>query len=74
MLTACPVQVHQRLLQIRSWTCPKCRVVHDRDHNAAKTILAAGRAERRNAGGASVSPPTTREARGDEAGSTPTAA
>ena len=48
--------------------------VHDRDHNAAKVILAAGRAERLNACGALVSPPSTREARGDEAGSTPTAA
>jgi putative transposase len=60
--------------------------VDDRDHNAAKVILAAGRAERLNAfhdsgrdrangsGGAHVSPPTTREAKGDEAGSTPTAA
>lgn len=70
----CGHRLDELPLQIRSWTCPKCRVVHDRDHNAAKTILAAGRAERRNAGGASVSPPTTREARGDEAGSTPTAA
>ncbi|MGO9924665.1 MAG: zinc ribbon domain-containing protein [Mycobacterium sp.] len=26
----------------RSWTCPACRAVHDRDHNAAKVILAAG--------------------------------
>ncbi len=61
-------------LQIREWTCPACRAVHDRDHNAAKVILAAGRAERLNACRASVSPPTTREVRGDEAGSTPTAA
>ncbi len=73
-------------LQIRQWACPACGAVHDRDHNAAKNILAAGRAERLNAshnngrdrasgsGGAPVSPPTTREARGDEAGSNPTAA
>jgi transposase len=73
-------------LEVRAWTCPTCGVVHDRDHNAAKVILAAGRAERINAshdsgrdrangsGGAQVSPPTTREAPGDEAGSTPTAA
>ena len=72
-------------LQIRTWTCPSCGAVHDRDHNAAKVILAAGRAERQNAshtsgrnrqrgsGGASVRPPT-REARCDEAGSTPSAA
>jgi putative transposase len=36
-------------LQLRHWTCPACRAVHDRDHNAAKVILAAGRAERINA-------------------------
>jgi len=30
----------------RSWTCPACRAVHDRDHNTVKVILADGRAER----------------------------
>ncbi|WP_149263718.1 RNA-guided endonuclease TnpB family protein [Actinomadura sp. K4S16] len=33
-------------LGVRSWTCPACRAVHDRDVNAAKNILAAGLAER----------------------------
>jgi putative transposase len=73
-------------LEIRIWTCPTCQSVHDRDHNAAKVILAAGRAERRNAsykrgrsrtcgsGGALVNPPISREVRGHEAGSNPTAA
>jgi putative transposase len=64
-------------LHIGSWKCPSCATVHDRDHNAAKNILAAGRAERRNAshnggrdrasgsgpGGAPVSPSTTRRRR-----------
>ena len=48
-------------------------VAHDRDHNAAKVILAAGRAERLNDCGARVRPQPV-GAVGDEAGSTPTAA
>ncbi|GAB3887194.1 RNA-guided endonuclease InsQ/TnpB family protein [Microbispora bryophytorum] len=43
-------------LSIRQWTCP-CGAVHDRDVNAAKNILAAGRAERLNACGGQVRPP-----------------
>lgn len=42
-------------LSVRSWTCP-CGAAHDRDVNAAKNILAAGRAERLNACGAQVRP------------------
>lgn len=29
-------------LSIRNWKCPECLATHDRDHNAAKNILAAG--------------------------------
>jgi putative transposase len=84
--SACGHRLDELPLQVRQWTCPACRTVHDRDHNAAKNILAAGRAESLNAshqrgrdrasgpGGAPASPPTIREARGDEAGSSPTAA
>jgi len=83
--SACGHQLDELLLQIREWRCPACWAVHDRDHNAAKVILAAGRAERLNAshergrdraggpGGAPVRPPTTWQAKGDESGSTPTA-
>ncbi len=41
-------------LSVREWTC-QCGAVHDRDLNAAKNILAAGRAERLNACGETVS-------------------
>jgi putative transposase len=60
-------------LQIRQWECPSCQALHDRDHNAAKVILAAGRAERLNACGASVRPQPV-AAMGVEAGSNPNVA
>ncbi|WP_119729104.1 RNA-guided endonuclease InsQ/TnpB family protein [Thermomonospora amylolytica] len=55
-------------LHVRAWTCPACGVRHDRDVNAARNILAAGRAERQNACGGLVRPPH-QVARPDEAGS-----
>jgi putative transposase len=48
-------------LRIREWTCPECQAGHDRDHNAARNILAAGQAERLNACGAQVRPPPGRQ-------------
>jgi putative transposase len=44
-------------LSVRTRQCP-CGAVHDRDVNAAKNILAAGQAERLNASGEHVNPPT----------------
>ncbi|MEA5563357.1 RNA-guided endonuclease InsQ/TnpB family protein [Planktothrix agardhii] len=41
-------------LNIREWKCPKCEVIHDRDLNASKNILAAGLAV--SVCGASVRP------------------
>ena len=38
-------------LSARHWTCPGCRTRHDRDLNAAKNILAAGRAVTRSDSG-----------------------
>jgi putative transposase len=71
--SACGHLIDEMPLKVRAWTCPQCQTTHDRDHNAAINILAAGRAERQHARGARVSPPPG-EALGDEAGSTPDAA
>ncbi|HWE90726.1 MAG TPA: RNA-guided endonuclease TnpB family protein [Pseudonocardiaceae bacterium] len=71
--STCGHLMDQMPLKVRAWTCPGCATVHDRDHNAARNILAAGQAERQNACGAQVRPPC-REAPGDEAGTIPDAA
>jgi putative transposase len=41
-------------LSVRSWTCPECGSIHDRDVNAARNVLAAGLAV--SAHGESVNP------------------
>jgi putative transposase len=42
--SACGHLLADLKLNVRTWTCPTCRTLHDRDVNAAKNILAAGRA------------------------------
>ena len=42
--SACGAIGEAKPLHVREWTCP-CGAVHDRDHNAARNILAAGRAD-----------------------------
>ncbi len=54
--SACGTKDGPKPLSIRRWACTACGTVHDRDVNAAKNILAAGRADSLNACGAPVRP------------------
>ncbi|XVQ83249.1 RNA-guided endonuclease InsQ/TnpB family protein [Microbispora siamensis] len=67
LCSECGALAESMPLNVREWTCP-CGAIHDRDVNAAKNILAAGRAERLNACGAQVRPGPA-PARREEAGS-----
>ncbi|MGW5488724.1 RNA-guided endonuclease InsQ/TnpB family protein [Streptosporangium sandarakinum] len=67
LCSACGTVQDKMPLNVRSWTCA-CGAAHDRDVNAAINILAAGRADRRNACGDPVRPPLA-VARVGEAGS-----
>ncbi len=40
--SACGHILDALALDIRVWTCPECGVIHDRDSNAARNVLAAG--------------------------------
>ncbi|MFI8972625.1 RNA-guided endonuclease InsQ/TnpB family protein [Nocardia asteroides] len=55
LCSACGVVSEKKPLHVREWVCT-CGSVHDRDLNAAHNILAAGRSERLNACGGTVSP------------------
>jgi putative transposase len=54
--SACEIKDGPKPLSVRQWTCAACGAVHDRDVNAAKNILAAGRADSLNACGGDVRP------------------
>ncbi|MGW2328842.1 RNA-guided endonuclease InsQ/TnpB family protein [Streptomyces sp. NPDC001700] len=47
--SVCGVMDGPKPLHVRQWTCAGCGTVHDRDDNASKNTLAAGRADRLNA-------------------------
>jgi putative transposase len=57
--STCGANDGRKPLSVRTWQCGKCGSVHDRDINAARNILAAGRAERLNACGGTVRPGAT---------------
>jgi len=52
--SACGVNDGPKPLSVREWTCGGCRAVHDRDLNAARNIVTAGRAGTLNACGGDV--------------------
>jgi transposase len=54
--SACGVNDGPKTLNIRIWQCTSCGAILDRDINAAKNILAAGRADRLNACGGDLRP------------------
>jgi IS605 OrfB family transposase len=65
---ACGVKDGPKPLRVREWVCAACGVIHDRDVDAARNVLALGRRESLNACGGGVSPSVTVAAAG-EAGS-----
>jgi putative transposase len=63
--SACGANDGPKPLSVRIWACGACGVVHDRDVNAARNILAAGRADKSNACGGGVRPPHAVAAAGE---------
>jgi putative transposase len=72
--SACGHLLAELSLSTRAWCCPSCRTLHDRDVNAAKNILAAGRAvaacggEVRHSGPSRVRSPAKQEPQPERAG------
>lgn len=56
MCSACGHRDGPKPLHVRAWSCENCGAQHDRDRNAAKNILAAGRAGSLNACGGDIRP------------------
>ncbi|MFJ4672932.1 helix-turn-helix domain-containing protein [Kitasatospora purpeofusca] len=54
--STCGVLDGPKPLSVRTWTCGACGTCHDRDLNAARNILSAGRTDRMNARGGPVRP------------------
>jgi putative transposase len=57
--STCGTKDGPKPLSVRTWRCGACGAVHDRDVNAGRNVLAAGRAERLNACRGTVRPGAT---------------
>lgn len=72
--SACGHLLDKLSLSTRTWTCPGCRTLHDRDINAAKNIVAAGLAvtacggDVRHSGSSRVLSPAKQEPQSVKAG------
>lgn len=69
LCSACGTKGGPKPLHVRQWTCRHCGTVHDRDVNAARNTLAAGRADRLNASWSAGMTGTKVPAQRGEAGS-----
>jgi putative transposase len=54
--SVCGLKDGPKPLSVRIWKCEACGTIHDRDVNAARNVLAAGRADSLNACGGQVRP------------------
>jgi putative transposase len=63
--SACGAKDGPKPLSVRTWVCAACGIVHDRDVNAARNVLALGRRESLNACGGGVRPGGTLAAAGE---------